>query len=1341
MAENKRPFASVDNPETTKHVNLAALHKHKEDRHRRKGTPVAMATDRNYNAHGEDQYRDRLGVMVDTARMQLISPPPEEMLRRNTRPSVQFTPSLLASRSPAPTDSVKALASKRKRNQAATAPAPSSSSHSNSYRMEEDIDQEMEPHQAVEATPNPKPRKQGRLHARTQSIGSPTRGSFAVPTNFGSSPETDHDESPRSQLNTTPSKQKQKRVLVQSPHARNPDADFIAPLPVLLCPSTASGMKRNLLGARSSRRSVTPIPPYEPPKDVFTPPREVFLSPTNTAVAKSGGKSTKRKSLALASAKKEKGTASKTKKRQPASNLRVVVKQELPDIDLTAPMPPASPSDDPLLLSGAPEPQEHDTPVRERTIRFRRGASRQLEAQPGPLPELIQHQWSLPPSSPEPALGTDDVEAVGAFTHAWGTQGQPEGSTDAEDDSMMQLDEGDRDVEPVRLFDLDDLPSSAGGWSDSDNEDEQAAGVGSVDTSAAIGAVEEGEGEYTGKWTGMYVRTKLDPPSSATRGRMEEWGRPISPYPGKVKVGRLDFLDEEEEEEEEGQEKQQLEETNISKEDLERAEEEEVSRMSVEPEQRDVDEEDHTPDTSFEEEPPLDDRSLDFAVEGDSISYSAQEATQQNPRPSIQDVTSLAEEDEDEEEREVREMSVEYEVEDKEDEDLDASNENLILDIAEFSRSCSPRSVSVVPVEQPSRPPSQASTIVNHDSTPNVFAFPSFDTAEAGPSTYALKKGKGPQVAYGIVTPGALADDDSRMQDVAAEQEDAVVDDDDDDEESSGGEDPALVKITSADPRAAARAVAILKQHDYDCYTKIAAKRRHLQAKERRNSHTGVEDLTRESRRRNVSGSGVGKSAVNARRRSTLGMGVWGEHVYIPGSPAMTLPELLQEAEEEVVKESPNLWAESLAQEGVGRRDPFRTPLPDRFRDLKKRQMPMSALKTEVVGDREWTKEEWKQLDACFTDQRLDIGLGLEGSEEGVLAPVDMVSISDVVERFLNLMGGVAVVERFGDAWSRGNIIERTRALQRKQRSGSVARPSSPHTPFMSNASVGALGGKRRAPTMEVPDFTPLGRRAVMPRRSRPVLPPPVVHDAPFAQMPPPKEKRPSLPPTLLAPRYSHLLEEAISICQEGPDTSTSISDCDNSQDMEGTSFESEMFEQPETENSQSKIIVDPYFAPPTIGKRVKGFLFSYLSTLSKTPATARKPQLPLHPRLPLPPNEILVRPRGPVTTPARAPIPKPKHPKELVSLHPAPQRPTAPIAPRVSKPQRLVDLHPLPAPVIVESAPIPRPRRSSGSSVKDLVRGFEEIEGQAGGQKLKHVKSIGDWKKKSGDGRPRWKP
>lgn len=420
--------------------------------------------------------------------------------------------------------------------------------------MNQDNDLGIQSPQVVEATPNPKPRKQGRLHSR-QPPESPTRTTF--------------------------------RDLKSSPTSVLP-----------LAKASGSALNRTLLAAKSSRRSVTPIPPYEPPMDVFTPPREVFLSP---ALPKSMSKSSKRKTIGSVSTSK----SAKGKKKGSTLTIVVGVKQELPDIDLSLPMPPASPTDDPLLLSGPPEPEfdSEPTPPRRREM--------SVQAQVGQ--EVGIWDGELPPSSPEPPLATDDAEAVRVFDWNHNKNTAPEASTD---DSMTHLDPDDAGISPVRLFDSNDVPTSLnGGWSDSEDEGGQgsivAAGAGGMDEG------EEGEGEYTGHWKMVLVRTKQDPPSSATRGRMEEWGRPISPFPKKLafleevaggeevhqeethqEEGHQEVGQQEEGHREEGHQEEShqqvghqqeenwpdLEDECVTREE-EELEEEEVRRMSLEPEQ------------------------------------------------------------------------------------------------------------------------------------------------------------------------------------------------------------------------------------------------------------------------------------------------------------------------------------------------------------------------------------------------------------------------------------------------------------------------------------------------------------------------------------------------------------------------------------------------------------------------------------------------------------------------------------------------------------------------------------------------------------------------------------
>lgn len=249
---------------------------------------------------------------------------------------------------------------------------------------------------------------------------------------------------------------------------------------------------------------------------------------------------------------------------------------------------------------------------------------------------------------------------------------------------------------------------------------------------------------------------------------------------------------------------------------------------------------------------------------------------------------------------------------------------------------------------------------------------------------------------------------------------------------------------------------------------------------------------------------------------------------------------------------------------------------------------------------------------------------------------------------------------------------------------------------------------------MDMPQFTPLPRRAPPSRLQRMSL---VASSVPDSS---------TIPPTLLAPRYSHLMEEAIAI--SGPTTSTAKDDHDTPDTTNDPVTPASPRQEPEQ--------------PSSLGKRVKGFLFSYLPIRSgpSTGPPLRKPSQQLR-GLPLPPDDILKRPRGPVTTPIRPPPTKPRHPKELVDLHPAPLPVKTSLIPRVAKPQRMVQLNPVPErPASVIGGSLNGSRRSSGGSVKDLVKNFEELDGRVSREQnhMRRAKSNGDLK---GLVRPSWKP
>ena len=153
-----------------------------------------------------------------------------------------------------------------------------------------------------------------------------------------------------------------------------------------------------------------------------------------------------------------------------------MIKKEPPEIDLSRP-PPPSPTDDPILLH-----------ARLRT----------------PRPSFPTHARETPvleSTPPEPGKQTSPLNRSALD---FPLPGIP---SDVEDNE-------DLDVPEPPVFNL--------------------AGAGDDPWSSSNEGQSEQEGEYTGKFRVVRVPTKADPPTSATRERIEQWGRPLSPFPRKV---------------------------------------------------------------------------------------------------------------------------------------------------------------------------------------------------------------------------------------------------------------------------------------------------------------------------------------------------------------------------------------------------------------------------------------------------------------------------------------------------------------------------------------------------------------------------------------------------------------------------------------------------------------------------------------------------------------------------------------------------------------------------------------------------------------------------------------
>lgn len=238
------------------------------------------------------------------------------------------------------------------------------------------------------------------------------------------------------------------RKLVESPHISNPNADFVPPYLVSVT---------NSIGRR---RSATPasIPPYEPPTDLdkFAPPREVFLTPSKPKPKQ------KRKSRGL--------------KVEP-----VIVKTERPeDVDQTLhkPMPPPSPTDDPLLLKFNARRRSRKSKVKfkdvyEDTIVPLNRSHSESVLLPSPPPASpmkgivpftqVEESATEPiPSPSSPPSG--EVPGVGYFAYPVHTP-EPERTSDFEKESMDFAVSESLFPEGIKWTDDDD-------WGDSDSDEE-----------------------------------------------------------------------------------------------------------------------------------------------------------------------------------------------------------------------------------------------------------------------------------------------------------------------------------------------------------------------------------------------------------------------------------------------------------------------------------------------------------------------------------------------------------------------------------------------------------------------------------------------------------------------------------------------------------------------------------------------------------------------------------------------------------------------------------------------------------------------------------------------------
>ncbi|KAH9924216.1 uncharacterized protein B0H18DRAFT_439080 [Fomitopsis serialis] len=622
---------------------------------------------------------------------------------------------------------------------------------------------------------------------------------------------------------------------------------------------------------------------------------------------------------------------------------------------------------------------------------------------------------------------------------------------------------------------------------------------------------EEATGEYTGRFRVMAIPTKADPPSSCTRMRMDKWGRPKSPHPRRslaaLEEGE-EGVDEDEDEDEVMKEVEEAEESEGREEDVLEGQdvelEEEVYQPLVEVrEELALDEDEESYEARYEpavipvEEPDFVDLSVEVHEDSRTPSPTpfellTQKTTEQYDFDVLMDDASdqdtLTEPDPDLADDFVSELSSKGKeraivhsdvsplpststvtVEAPTEAEVEVVEEYSSVDVDEEEEDRSDE--AVIDRELSVLPDDESEEEEEIEATTEVLQHAFHPPSESRSTDAEANPVRSPEV-----------------QPAAADEYDNPADGSDDDESDSL--DDGVIKITSDDPLAAARAAAILRLHDYDCVPRILAKKR-------RHSHLDATSAIRDARRRSSLASGISKatsSTPKGTRRHTLG-GMLGDKVFIPGSPALTIPELLKEAERSLDLENlshshSQVQDESaVLQKMASTRNEFVTPLKpaDSF-SWATPSFSLGDASTPVGREAgAWTRKEWKKLDSCLTDERLALGGGK------VLVDVDSVDLEKVADRFFAQREGTSVLQE-PDGLNREDVLRRARALQKKQQAGRVAPP----TP----SSVSLLSNTPCMSSFEKECTTPQGHASSVPPAPSPaeperLQPPPQPHPQP----------------------------------------------------------------------------------------------------------------------------------------------------------------------------------------------------------------------------------------------------
>jgi hypothetical protein len=193
-----------------------------------------------------------------------------------------------------------------------------------------------------------------------------------------------------------------------------------------------------------------------------------------------------------------------------------------------------------------------------------------------------------------------------------------------------------------------------------------------------------------------------------------------------------------------------------------------------------------------------------------------------------------------------------------------------------------------------------------------------------------------------------------------------------------------VVRITGSDPKAAAKAAAILKLHDYDC---VLASSKRAAARKSRTTFLGA---------------GVGKHRSSTQSQRTI----------YKGDPTLwcDVDDIMQDV--------------TFIEQHTPVKTPFCVSIGHNAEQMSRSSSATCAPPPYRPKAGEWRREDWKLLDKCFFE---------ECYVNGVITAPKEVNREAVVMRFQCLAGGHDVVTGLGPPWSWENLLARVDVLIKKR--------------------------------------------------------------------------------------------------------------------------------------------------------------------------------------------------------------------------------------------------------------------------------------------------------------------